>query len=83
MQDQVGVKRTFGRISESVRQPGIVGFNPFTTRVLRVPISTMNLPIVENLPSKEGLTIRSCAHRAKPPLWPPSARSNSPSQCWA
>jgi regulator of protease activity HflC (stomatin/prohibitin superfamily) len=59
MQDQVGVKRTFGRISESVRQPGIVGFNPFTTRVLRVPISTMNLPIVENLPSKEGLTIRS------------------------
>ena len=59
MPDQVGVKRTFGRINDKVRQPGIVGFNPFTTRVVRVPIRTMNLAIVENLPSKEGLTIRS------------------------
>jgi len=59
MPDQVGVKRTFGRIQDSVRQPGVVGFNPFTTRVVRVPVRTMNLAIVENLPSKEGLTIRS------------------------
>jgi prohibitin 1 len=59
MPDQVGVKRTFGRISKDVRQPGIVGFNPFTTKVVRVPIRTMNLAIIENLPSKEGLTIRS------------------------
>jgi prohibitin 1 len=59
MQDEIGVKRTFGRIHEDVRQPGLVGFNPFTTRVLRVPISTKNLAIIENLPSKEGLTIRS------------------------
>lgn len=59
MPDQVGVKRTFGRIHENVRQPGVVGFNPFTTRVVRVPVRTMNLAIVENLPSKEGLTIRS------------------------
>lgn len=59
MPDQVGVKRTFGRIQQQVRQPGIVGFNPFTTRIVRVPIRTMNLAINENLPSKEGLTIRS------------------------
>lgn len=59
MPDQVGVKRTFGRIHKEVRQPGIVGINPFTTRVIRVPVRTMNLAIVENLPSKEGLTIRS------------------------
>lgn len=59
MPDQVGVKRTFGRINDKVRQPGIVGLNPFTTRVVRVPIRIMNLAIVENLPSKEGLTIRS------------------------
>jgi len=59
MPDQVGVKRTFGRIQDNVRQPGAVGFNPFTTRVVRVPIRTMNLAIVENLPSREGLTIRS------------------------
>jgi len=59
MPDQVGVRRTFGRIGDSVKQPGVVGFNPFTTRVVRVPIRTMNLAIIENLPSKEGLTIRS------------------------
>jgi len=59
MPDQVGVKRTFGKIQDNVRQPGAVGFNPFTTRVVRVPIRTMNLAIVENLPSREGLTIRS------------------------
>ncbi|MBK8558344.1 MAG: prohibitin family protein [Lewinellaceae bacterium] len=59
MPDQVGVKRTFGRVQNNVRTPGIVGFNPFTTKVVRVPIRTMNLAIVENLPSKEGLTIRS------------------------
>jgi len=59
MPDEVGVKRTFGRIHDGVRSPGLVGFNPFSTRIVRVPIRTMNLPIVENLPSKEGLTIRS------------------------
>lgn len=59
MPDQVGVKRTFGRIQDNVRQPGAVGFNPFTTRIVRVPVRTMNLAIIENLPSREGLTIRS------------------------
>ena len=59
MPDQVGVKRKFGKLENNVRQPGLVGFNPFTTKVVKVPVRTMNLAIVENLPSKEGLTIRS------------------------
>lgn len=59
MPDEVGVKRRFGRVQENVRTPGLVGFNPFSTRVVRVPVRTMNLAIVENLPSKEGLTIKS------------------------
>lgn len=59
MQDEVGVKRRFGRIENEIRQPGLVGFNPLTTNVLRVQIRTSNLAIIENLPSKEGLTIRS------------------------
>jgi len=59
MPDEVGVKRIFGKIEKNVRQPGLVGFNPFSTKVVRVPVRTMNLSIVENLPSKEGLTIRS------------------------
>jgi len=73
MPDQIGVKRTFGRIQDNVRQPGVVGFNPFTTRVVRVPVRTMNLAIVENLPSKEGLTIRSessILYRIKPSAVP-------------
>ena len=59
MPDQVGVKRTFGRVHDDIRQPGVVLFNPFSTKVVRVPIRTMNLAIIENLPSKEGLTIRT------------------------
>ncbi len=59
MPDQVGVIRKFGKLENNVRQPGLVGFNPFTTKVVKVPVRTMNLAIVENLPSKEGLTIRS------------------------
>jgi regulator of protease activity HflC (stomatin/prohibitin superfamily) len=55
----VAVRRKFGKIGNDVQQPGIVGFNPFSTRVVRVPVRTMNLAIIENLPSKEGLTIRS------------------------
>ena len=69
MPDEVGVKRRFGKIQDKVRQPGLVGFNPFTTRLIRVPIRTMNLAITENLPSKEGLTIRSessILYRIKP-----------------
>lgn len=73
MPDEVGVKRTFGRIKDDVRPPGLVGFNPFSTRVVRVPIRTMNLAITENLPSKEGLTIRSessILYRVKSPMVP-------------
>lgn len=73
MPDQVGVRRKFGRIGNEVKQPGIVGYNPFTTRVIRVPVRTMNLAIIENLPSKEGLTIRSessILYRVKPDAVP-------------
>jgi prohibitin 1 len=59
MPDEVGVKRRFGRIVDDVRPSGMVGFNPLTTTVVTVHIRTMNLAIIENLPSKEGLTIRS------------------------
>jgi prohibitin 1 len=56
---QVGVKTTFGKIKGKTRQPGPVIFNPFTSKVTRVNVRTMNLTIKENLPSKEGLTILS------------------------
>lgn len=57
--DQVGVKQTFGRLSDEVKQPGPTTINPFTTRLIKVQIQTRNLSIDESLPSREGLTIRS------------------------
>jgi prohibitin 1 len=56
---QVGVKRTLGKLSSKVSQPGPVVFNPFISKVVRLNVGTMNLAIKENLPSKEGLTILS------------------------
>lgn len=59
MPDEVAVKRKLGKIDDIVKQPGTVGFNPFTTKVLKVRVRTKNLLIRENLPSREGLTIQS------------------------
>lgn len=59
-QDEVGVKRRLGRLKEKVLPPGIYTFNPLFTRMLKIPIRTMNMQIeLEALPSKEGLTIRA------------------------
>ncbi len=59
LQDEVGVKRTLGRVNDKVYQPGAVLLNPFLSRIIRVPVRTVNLAINANLPSKEGLTIQS------------------------
>jgi prohibitin 1 len=59
LQDEVGVKRTLGRVNGKVYQPGAVLLNPFLSRIIRVPVRTVNLAINANLPSKEGLTIQS------------------------
>lgn len=58
-QDQVAVKRRFGNVNDQVKEPGLVFYNPLTTDIVKVFIRTKNLAINENLPSKEGLTIRS------------------------
>jgi regulator of protease activity HflC (stomatin/prohibitin superfamily) len=59
IQGEVGVKRRFGKVGKKVIPPGLVVFNPFFTRVIKVPIRTVNLEISTGLPSKEGLTIKS------------------------
>jgi prohibitin 1 len=58
-QGEVGVKRKFGKLNENIEDAGLVGFNPLTTRVIKVPIQTVNQEVILNLPSKEGLTIES------------------------
>ncbi len=68
-QGEVGVKRKLGKLSEKTIEPGAVGFNPLVTRVIKLPIRTVNLEISSNLPSKEGLNVGaiiSILYRIKP-----------------
>ncbi|GMQ27943.1 prohibitin family protein [Algoriphagus confluentis] len=58
-QGEVGVKRKYGKLNPNVFDAGLVSFNPFSTRVLKVPIRTTNQEVRMNLPSKEGLTVES------------------------
>lgn len=59
LQDEIGVKRTLGRVNDKIHYPGAVLFNPLLSTVIKVPIRTINLAINASLPSKEGLTIQS------------------------
>jgi prohibitin 1 len=56
-QGEVGVKRKLGKLNPTVIQPGPVVFNPFLTRIIKMPIRTVNVEISSNLPSKEGLNV--------------------------
>ncbi|MEZ4760620.1 MAG: prohibitin family protein [Flavobacteriales bacterium] len=69
----VGVKQRLGKLDDRVIQPGVVGLNPFTTRVLKVPVRTVNREIQLALPSKEGLNVQcdiSILYRVEPALVP-------------
>lgn len=59
VQDEVGVKRRLGRMSNQIIEPGPRAFNPFTTKIITVPVRTINLELNLGLPSKEGLTVNS------------------------
>ena len=56
---QVGVKSRFGKLTGKTSDGGLMMYNPFTSTVIRVPTRTINREMSMNLPSKEGLTIRS------------------------
>lgn len=56
-QGEVGIKRKVGKLDQGIILPGAIGYNPFVTKILRMPIRTMNMEISTNLPSKEGLNV--------------------------
>lgn len=56
-QGEIGVKRKVGKLDKQIISPGSVGFNPFVSRIFKIPIRTMNMEISTNLPSKEGLNV--------------------------
>jgi prohibitin 1 len=58
-QGEVGVKRRLGKIQSTPIMEGLKGYNPFVTRIIRVPTRTMNIEVRSPLPSKEGLTVQS------------------------
>lgn len=57
-QDQIGVKRTLGKLNKKVYKPGMVVINPFVEGVVKLPSRTENLEVKLALPSKEGLNVR-------------------------
>jgi len=56
---EVGVKQRLGKLNENVYTEGIVGYNPFFTKIITTSTQTNNLKLVLNLPSKEGLSVTS------------------------
>lgn len=56
---EVGIKQKLGRLSEKVHNAGPVYYNPFVSKVIKLSIQTNNLELSLNLPSKEGLSIKS------------------------
>jgi prohibitin 1 len=59
VQDEVGVKRTLGKVNNRILEPGPRLFNPFVSRIITIPVRTINLEMNLGLPSKEGLTVNS------------------------
>lgn len=57
-QGTVGVKQRFGRLDDRIITAGLVAVNPFSTRVIKVPIRTVNREVELALPSKEGLNVQ-------------------------
>lgn len=72
-QGEVGVKRSLGKINPQFYDQGPRWYNPFTQVFLKVPTRIVNLEVRSDLPSKEGLTIRtdiSILYRIKPDMAP-------------
>ena len=58
-QGEVGIKQRFGKFSSKPLNPGLAIINPFVTKVIKIPLQTVNREVLLDLPSKEGLTVRS------------------------
>jgi prohibitin 1 len=72
-QGQVGVKRTLGRLDEEIITAGPKAYNPFVTRIIKIPTQTRNMEVQLSLPSKEGLNISaeiSILYRVQPQMAP-------------
>ncbi len=58
-QDEIAMKRRFGKLVGKPVQEGARFYNPFFANYVKKPIRNVNLEIRLEIPSKEGLTIMS------------------------
>ena len=56
---QAGIKRTLGKFSKKISVQGVVFYNPLISRVVKESTQTNNIKLFLNLPSKEGLSVKS------------------------
>ncbi len=56
-QGEVGVKRTLGKIKAQPLQAGARMYNPLVSKIITVPVRTVNLEVTLALPSKEGVNV--------------------------
>lgn len=56
---EVAMKQRFGKLNPAVYESGLVGYNPFVTQIRRLPTRTVNLEVKLDLPSKDGLNVKS------------------------
>ncbi len=56
---EAAMKQRLGELDDKVTTEGTVWFNPFTTKVVKESIQTLNLELLLSLPSKEGLSVAS------------------------
>jgi regulator of protease activity HflC (stomatin/prohibitin superfamily) len=75
---EVGVKRNLGKYSDKWYTSGLQFFNPFTVKMVKISTMTENLEVGLNIPSKEGLNIKSevsILYRVKPSMAPDILRN--------
>ena len=56
---EVAMKQRFGELTSETREQGVWGYNPFTTRIIKLPTRTVNKEVRLDLPSKDGLNVRA------------------------
>ena len=56
---EVGIKQTLGKLSGVTQIQGTILYNPIISKVIKESTKTSNIKLLLNLPSKEGLSVRS------------------------
>jgi len=56
---QIGMKQSIGKLKPGVITTGAKLFNPFTTKIIKINVRTVELYQVLELPTKEGLSVKT------------------------